>query len=275
MRIPLRFLWLCCLFFSEQSWALPATIPLSVEESKIFLPCQFDAYKTRCLLDSGSNFSSVKSPLFDDYAAVGRMNYNGGTGREIHTDKIVVHHLALAELHLEEWPVARMPKLSRYFNLIGLDVFARVPLLFDFKNLKIVVDAPRPPEAQLQPYTMQLGMILLPVKIGDTSLEAVWDTGASTTVIDQDFIATHPDNFTYMKEVEAKDASGTRMVMKLYKIKKLQIASVLLKGTSVLAMDFSGMRQVHPHFPAFFLGYNVLMNHRWYFNLAHYQWMFS
>lgn len=246
--------------------------PVTVHDGKIFIPCQFDSFETTCLLDSGSNFSTVNSKLFDDYKAIGQIQYNGGTGNEITIDKIRIGELKTAHLILKDWPVARLPHYPGYLNLLGLDIFSKTPVLFDFKNLQVIVNPPIPKDLSTVPFISQFGLMLLPVKMGDKELFAVWDTGASYCVVDQGYILNNPSDFSFVKEVQGTDATRTNMPMKLYNIKSLTIGGLTLNNIRVAAMDLSGMRKVYPDFPVFFIGYNIIIQHSWYFDIANYKW---
>jgi hypothetical protein len=249
--------------------------PITVDQGKIFLPCQFDSFSTTCLLDSGSSFSAVNSEPFDHYPAKGLIRYHGGTGKEISVDKIIIHELKVATLNLKNWPVARLPALPGYLPLIGLDVFSKVPVFFDFKNLQIIINPELPSKLSTVPFISQFGLVLLPVKLGNQELLAAWDTGASYCVVDQTYILNHPKDFSFVKAVQGRDATGSKMAMKLYTIKSLTLGQLTLKDVRVAAMDLSKMKAVYPDFPLFFIGYNVIIEHSWYFDLAHFKWQIS
>jgi|GEM_PF-4008688 len=252
--------------------SIASSIPLAIDQDKFYLSCEFDSFKTTCLLDSGSTFSTVNSPLFDHYPIWGHIKYNSGTGKEIDADKIYVHKLKLANHALKGWPVARLSHLATSQNIMGLDVFLRAPVLFDFKNHTLTFNPPTPEKLSLSPLVLEYSLLLLPVKIGSQNLYAVWDTGASTCIIDKDYIEKHPDEFTYLKKISGTDAAHTDMPMELYLINHLEIGGLSLKNVPVAAMDLSGMRKVHPHFPVFFLGFNLMINHLWYFNIPASEW---
>jgi len=252
-----------------------AVTQLSVRNGKIYFPCQFDAFKTNCLLDSGSGFSTVNSSLFDAYPIQGQVHYNSGSGQSLDVPKITVHELHAANLRLQNWPVARLPHLPGFFSIIGLDVFLHSTVYFDFKNLKFQINPKPQPTLHAVPFFYDFGVVLLPVRIGKQNLLAVWDTGASTTVIDQAYIDAHPEDFRYIKDIQGTDAARAALPMKLYEIKSLVIGGAELQGVKVAAMDLAGMHRVYPDFPSFFLGYNVIIQHNWYFDFPHHLWNFD
>ena len=115
----------------------------------------------------------------------------------------------------------------------------------------------------------QNGHIIVPATLGSSVARVIWDTGAGLTTVDQKFIADHPENFRFIKNIKVGDAViDGASTMKLYMATELIIGNLHLKDIRILSADFSAIQEKLNDNSIFgAAGFNVLESYNWYFDM--------
>lgn len=114
---------------------------------------------------------------------------------------------------------------------------------------------------------------MLHTNISGHEINGIWDTGAGLTTIDSEFANKHPDIFTFVKEIDGGDTTGSQIKMKLYTVKKLMIGTLVLENVQFLAYDFSPIRaKLNDPTINMAIGFNILIHHDWYFDMKNQTW---
>lgn len=110
------------------------------------------------------------------------------------------------------------------------------------------------------------------VELNRRNVKAVWDTGASVTLVDVGFQKGNPDLFEVVGETEGTDSTDRRMTTLLYMMKSYRIAGVLFSSHPVVAGDLSGIRASASIPMDFILGYPTLRQAVWLFDFPRRKW---
>src|SRR5262249_61682174 len=97
---------------------------------------------------------------------------------------------------------------------------------FFFDDPRITVDASSPQESAYSFEPLLLDEKLHPyvkVKLGDAQASVVWDSGASITIGDLNFIKSRPDFFAVAGQSTGTDATGTQVETPMYTLSSASI----------------------------------------------------
>ncbi|MGK5089803.1 retropepsin-like aspartic protease [Bdellovibrionota bacterium FG-2] len=160
---------------------------------------------------------------------------------------------------------------SRSENSLGVDVFQEAPVQFDFVSRtirfsQIVFSKGRPLEKSAG------GHFLIPVKVGERTVMAVWDTDAGTSVIDQKMVSEMPELFTKGITVIAVDTVGAEKVTPIFLAKNISIGDIQIPPSNFLAREFSTTRENVRSDVAMILGINIIRHYVWDFDPVRKAW---
>ena len=242
----------------------------------IFLPCSFDSHADECLLDTGSPVSLIKNDAFSvPYNSIGTYKFAGADGVEVPCDIINVKNYHYADSESVNASLLRCPTSVIFGDsVIGLDEFKNKVLNFDFKSNEFSSEGQFPTNLDRSPLTLyHLGHFGFSVSFENISAESIVDTGATISTIDQDFVKSHPADFDFIQAIPGgSDSTNQPITFNLYIVKSLSIAGVNLQNIYVLATDFSNIRIFTGPNVKLVVGYNILKNQNWYFDLNRKVW---
>ncbi len=243
---------------------------------QLFLPCSYDNHRDTCFLDTGSAFSAVVHNDFTaPYPSEGTIGFGGATGTPAFGEWIRIGAFSFAGLSVSNAKVVRYPESGTVFrSTIGIDQLQPHRILLDVSRQSMQLLPSGEASAtyfQLRPE--RAGLISLPIQFGNTSIQALWDTGAGLSAVDTQYVETHPEEFEFISELgNGTDVTGSPVQLRLYRAKRIELASNVLSNVSVLAISFS---TIHRHFPTdvrFIIGFNVISACRWDMDLPNKEW---
>src|SRR4051812_20242692 len=126
------------------------------------------------------------------------------------TRRVVVPSIALGPLEMRDLVVDLAPDRSGAPAILGLDVLRghRLELRLADAMLGIDTDAPVDTERPLRLSSRSHPHVV--VAWGDLEATALFDTGASVTVVDAAFAAEHPELLERLRSSTGTDAAGNR-----------------------------------------------------------------
>ena len=110
------------------------------------------------------------------------------------------------------------------------------------------------------------------IDLGSDTVDAIWDTGAELSVVDQDLIQKNPNLFQHLQTINnGVDATGHPVKLELYKFNGIQVGEKHLSGT-IMSMDFKPIQQKMGSHVKLILGTNLIRMNNWYFDRAEKTW---
>src|SRR5689334_8901179 len=214
-----------------------------VEAAEVYVDGKIDGKDYRFLFDTGAGRSSVIS---DHYTAslqsVGQHTSSGvfTPGSE---DLITVPSIEIGPMVRRDFTLTRAAANAiGKSSLIGMDLIKDYRCHFFFNEGLVLVDSgdttagdyafePLLVDQKYHPY--------VDVQYGDAHAHAVWDTGASITVVDINFINKHPAFFEEVGQSAGTDSTGTTVQTPMYIMSQAVIDQHEFPPHKVAGVDLS------------------------------------
>jgi hypothetical protein len=108
--------------------------------------------------------------------------------------------------------------------------------------------------------------------LGAVTVRAVWDTGASLTVVDLGLVHRHPDHFQEDGTSVGYDATGTPQATPMFRMAATVISHTPFPPLRVAGVDLSQVNATIEVPMDLILGYNTLSKANWLFDFPRRQW---
>jgi len=259
--------------------AASAATPMQLREDgpqgRIFVPCKFDAASTECLLDSGSSATTVPDGSFWDSYKGKPSKAMSGSGHVQVCDDITVDEASVGDLApVKKLTVMRCPASSVPEPRVGLDFLRGRIVRLDFTAATIADAAEFPAAAVTQPLLDLKGKnIFVKVTLAGKESDALFDTGAALSVVDEDFVKKHPELFAAEgPPTYGKDSANKEMKVQLYKVKSVTLGAKTFEDSYAIGMDFSPFRDIAPSGSVYVVGYNLIRQQTWTLDVDHGVW---
>ena len=194
-----------------------------------------DGHRVRAELDTGARTTSlIRDPQLARYAVWQRVATGGAFGPGASVDLIRPHRLSAgSELFLD--PYVLRPSTGAH-SLLGIDLLGLRPFQVDFRNASLHF-----PSGLLQTACLPLRVLhtkhaVVPVRIGEKAMEALFDTGAEVTLVDLAVARANPRTFELARSEEGTDSTGHRSVTPIYRIRSLAVGPLELEGVEAAAV---------------------------------------
>ncbi|WP_424363399.1 retropepsin-like aspartic protease [Methylocystis parvus] len=284
MKTPGRLAFLCAsLLFAADLRAEPgrSVVPMTLTQAdfgggRIYLPMRFGNMMGTMRLDTGASTTRVAlAPWNRDLAVIGQSDSTGASGRTVRCDDVEAKNVEIKAaqgngIARAKYEVARCAA-NDGDDLLGLDFFkgARFSLDFTKREMTFFGDPPVHPT----PFRLigpEQKLVGLAVKLGNTTVVGLFDTGAEISAVDQKFVDSHKGLFTLVKRKgKASEAGGAAFTSKIYSVKSLDLGGGrVLKGVYALAYDFGVLREALGPQTPFILGYNFISRLNWTLDLT-------
>jgi hypothetical protein len=232
----------------------------------------------RFLLDTGAGRSSLPYdaysatfPPVDSHRSSGV--FAGGANDVIEVPRLTVGPMTRAPFEITRGPAGSAHDRS----LIGMDLLRDwcCHFLFDAARLEVsaaalALDAPFHDlrvDAKHHPY--------VEVGLGAGTASAVWDTGASLTVVDQALIARYPDQFALDGTSTGTDSTGASVETPMYRMTAVEIGGRAFEPARVAAVELAHVNAGLEIPMDLIIGYNLYRQARWLFDFPRRRWAIS
>lgn len=229
----------------------------------------------RFLLDTGAARSSI---IADDYTAafepVGT-NHSSGVFAPITDELITVPSLSIGPVARQHFTLARSAPGPGVRNLIGMDLLRDFCCHFFFDDARLAITSAAPLEHlyAFEPLLMdQRFHPYVAVVFGGVQASAVWDSGASLTVVDASFVTRHPAFFEAAGSSTGTDAAGTQAETPMFVMSGAVISGKAFPPHKVAAVDLSRLNAAVELPMDFILGYSTLSQANWLFDFPRRRW---
>lgn len=274
-----RFIFISCLIVSVNSAA--ESLPFSQTQSMfgagdIRVPCEIHGQSfSDCKVDTGAVVGSVKKNIFTSpYEIINKVSVSSVSGAENSCDVTIVPLTFASEAHDKSLVmVCDQLKSTGVDVILGADVLLAKPIIFNFKNQNLEINA-APPAAGLSSFTMdEVGHILLPLKISrQIEAKAMFDSGASVTLVDRAFVESHPESFTVVRDDTVTDTHGNTIGSKLVITSLVEVGEIRFVAEYMMAVDLSAAKALMGQDVNFILGHNLTKSGNWYFSKTDKLW---
>jgi hypothetical protein len=248
----------------------------------INVPCAFDSHSETCLLDTGSDKSNIQYDSYSQtYSAIGTTTGEGLSGDPVTCDLIKVGQFEIGGTVADNQQFARCAPLSGQAsqniaegNIAGLTVLVSKTLRLDFTTSQFSLSDSIPPGLDSMPLVIhqKLGHFGFSTRLSGVTADSIVDTGAALTTVDQKFIQANSTAFQFVQSISGgQDVNGNPVTMNLYLVSSISLGKTSLSHVYVLGADFTVISQFLPEVPVI-LGFNVISQKNWYFDLDHKTW---
>ena len=232
-----------------------------------------DGKSVSCLVDTGARFTIARNSLVPSNEKVGELKGGGVSGRESITD------LVIADLILPGWVSGRhvigrkQDQMVPMPCLLGNDLFMTQNFTIDFQRQKFIRGADRPSRVRpLEQYKSERGGHFgFSLFVNGVDVPSLFDTGATHTVFDIEFVKNHPQNFTFIKKISVTEGSNQSLEVSLYRASAIQMGDLIDKDVDVYVLSLNYLQAKIPGINAV-LGLSQMKNRKWYFNFEGAKW---
>ncbi len=228
-----------------------------------------DGKKKMFLLDTGAASSSIgKDEDTRKYPSLGKEEARGASGKPKICDAVRPEKILLGK---QEYTKRKIKRCER--NILGMDLLGTFIFQVNLAEKKLDVVPSLPSNAPSYPIRrLRPGHITIPAKFGEEAMDVLFDTGADTTVIDSQFINSHPALFRLVRSEEGTDAHGHKIESKVYECKSVRLGELNLENVEMAAFDFGPFLRGRMEGTPVILGNNVIEHARWSFDLKAGKW---
>jgi hypothetical protein len=236
---------------------------------QVLLDVVADGVPVRMLLDTGTFRSSV--PYRD--ALAGRVQRNASSGGGVFSSGDVSE--TFVQLGALEWGSLTARDLTVTMDspgwphppLLGMDVLGPHACHFQFDEGSLELDGPAPSEALLPLQTPSNKTPVVPVQWEQTAINAVWDTGAGITLVDQAWAEAHPEIVGIAQEFgTGTDVHGTTSRHPMGRLAPCRIGQATFPEQDCGVLDLSGINI------EMILGLPLISHANWYMDFPQQRW---
>ncbi|MBX3084182.1 MAG: aspartyl protease family protein [Anaerolineae bacterium] len=247
--------------------------------AEVFVDGTIDGRPYSFLLDTGAARSSVK---YDAYTAgfSGTDKHNSsGVFAQSSEDIITVPSLNVGPISKTNVILVRAEEgHPRNISLIGMDLLKDLRCHFQFDSNRVLVEDASEFDAEYPVQDLFLDKGAHPyvdVEFGAVTAQAVWDTGASITIVDETFLKEHPDLFQLAGYSTGIDATGTSVQTPMYRLAESRIGGRVFPPVRVAAVDLSYVNATIERPMNLILGYSTYSQANWIFDFPRKKWAIS
>lgn len=245
--------------------------------AEIYVEGSVNSAPRRFLLDTGAARSSVAADAFSETLPTAGEHHSSGTFSHTVDDLVIVDQLTVGPIQRTGFQITRAREhTSARASLIGMDILKDHCCHFRFDRQRLDVDTnPATAGAPFTPLTLdQKFHPYVTVRLGEVSANAVWDTGASLTVVDLNFIRAHAAHFSAAGHSIGTDANGTQVETAMYLMDAAQIGGRTFPPHRVAAVDLSPVNAAIEIPMDLIVGYNLYSQANWLFDFPNRRWAF-
>jgi hypothetical protein len=237
--------------------------------------CAFNrVLQNKCLLDTGSANSLLPHSLLlwsSEQPQLGSHYLVDASGQPILCTNVQVEILEISGINVNRDRVDVCLNSPEY-GLIGINALNKAVWRIDFPNRSLQREPSLPGLLVVSPLKRdKQNFVYLPIKIGDRSFDALFDTGiAADGAISAQFLAENKVHFKYVGHADGA-AFNTAMRFEEYRLDSMKFGDTTLKNKTFLLIDqrslwdgFSGSEII--------LGGGTLRSFIWHLDLQNNTW---
>lgn len=253
--------------------AVMSLLPDGPDALQAWVDVTADNVSLRMLLDTGSATTNV--PHVEPFAS--RITAASNTGKSAFgtvssTPVAHVDAFHVGDLVVDDLLVGVQPADWPHPPLLGIDVLSPHLCHFQFDAGRLEMDGEAPRSAWI-PLPTGKGIPAVDVSWGHTSVSAIWDTGASMTVVDQSWALAHPDVVAILQETDTgTDSSGETRSGQTGRLAACRIGNVDFAEQRCGIADFSAFNGQSASPLRMFVGLPLISQATWAFDFLRHRW---
>lgn len=260
---------------------MAAVIPLDLDADPdlsdaiaVRVIAEIDGTTHSLIVDTGGARSGLADgPLTAGLTRLAPQDPGGGGvfSRTGSTESVTAGELRVGDLVVER-PVFDLEPNPTAPSLLGLDVLRWHRLDFRFADALLALDTEASVDERRDLVQSSRGHPYVDVAWAGGAWAAIWDSGASVSVIDRGVVARHPGHFRAAGEAEGTDASGAANALALVLLPEVTIGGRRFAPSIAAVADIAGLAR--PGDPPFelILGMPVLRHADWALHLRDGWW---
>jgi hypothetical protein len=266
----------CALVLLMTGGAAPVpAAAIRAEGDLFFVDCKVDGAAERCQLDTGENTTATlrRSAAFDRLPVVEAGKTVGVSGVAVASNFVHVARIEVGGIAVEDLDDIQVLTRPHPFSSLGLGFFERLgTVTFDFARGELRRDGPAPGRRCPGAFAVT-NVMRVPAALSGQSVSVAWDTGASSTVADIDFVRAHPALFAFVRDLPSgADATSVGVPAQLFKAATISVCGRDFHDVFVVGVDMSAGRARIPDLPDVILGANLMAGHVWAFDFKDRSW---
>lgn len=239
------------------------------------LNCEFANYSGPCKVDTGVNFSTI--PLLEatsSLESVKKIKLTAAGGSALECDLIDVAELFFSgQSVVQKLRWVRCPLDASAKPNIGLDVMAQKHLSLNYSTQTLSLTKPKNVVGDKAFSRTTDDHIILDVGFkGGIKSKAMFDTGASVTVVSQRFYEANSHLFTVVGALAAEDIHGKMIGTQLALLNWLDAGDQRFVAEYVTIINLEPFQEFLGSDVDFILGFNMISNADWYFDFENNLW---
>ncbi len=246
------------------------------EGAEVLVDGFVDGRPYRFLLDSGAARSSIVADAYTSALPVLDSQHSSGVFAAAHSDLITVPSIEVGSIAKTNFTLVRATSQERR-SLIGMDLLKDFCCHFRFDEQRVSLNADPADrdgawralylDAKFHPY--------VDVLVGTAAAQAVWDTGASITIVDLNFVQAHPDLFEAAGHSTGTDSTGAQVQTPSFTMAATRIGGHDFPPLRVAGVDLAAVNATLEVPMDLILGYTTLSGAHWLFDFPNRRWMIT
>ena len=246
------------------------------EAAEVYVKGKLNNHDYQFLLDTGSGRTIIVSDETNSAFETVNTHESSGVFEKVRNDLIMIPKIEIGPIVKTNFVIARtLSQSTGRRHLIGMDILKDYRCHFMFNENRVYIDS----ASNLDPTPITHDLIVdkthhpyIDVHFGSTSASTVWDTGASLTVVDANFIQNHPNLFESAGESTGIDATGASVQTPMFVMSEAIIGGHNFSKCRVAGVDLSHVNASIEMPMDMILGYNILSQVNWLFDFPQKKW---
>lgn len=245
-----------------------------IECAEVYVSAIIEGDEFEFLLDTGAGTSSIRNSEFTLNYPVLKTKKSTGIFSDTQESIIRIPSVRIGPIRKENVEFTRVDNEAGKPNLIGMNILKDYALLFDFQYNTVDVN---PEDAKYIRSCNELfcddkAHPYINASLNQSVLSAVWDTGASITVVDSGFIAQNPNSFQLFGDFKGTDANGNSSMTPIYNMTGISIDGFAFPQHHVAAVDLKSVNTTIEKKMDMIIGYSSFRYADWWFDFPAKKW---
>lgn len=258
------------LFFEEND--------ISNDDVEVYIKGQINDKEYNFLLDTGAAKSTLVTDEYLESLEYSKgKKFSGVIGtldcREVNIDK-----LCLGPIIENGIKIDIINNLNDNIkNVLGIDVLKKHVIVFSYSTQELLIIEEDDSIMPENLFELEVGNKYHPyidINFKEIKSKCLWDTGASITVVDEEFVKRNPSLFERIGKDIGTDSTGESRETDIYIMKNYSINGYEFTSHKVAAIDLSNINSKANIKMDMILGFPTIRQMDWYFDFPNRKWGF-